>query len=331
MPPTLRERLQKRNAFTDLKRAGDGDLSSASSASSREDVNASLTKDTKVQDADEIGETPPPPPPKSNARLPRNMSPPQSLLDRYKKRSAKLPTPVSPSPHSQRRSNSPKSAAFSEDFDATMPERAPCNDNSLAKDTRKFGGAEFEMLGSKGKAGEAPKTEEDPEAPFYGPRRTRSQTRRQQRFDSLGDEIEAKDFATKDADLNGDTLTPPGTALTSDDATPCTPSPNVAVPVTLDSYISDFTTSMARQRSNDDRRRPETLDDPDELSLTPKPSLSPLPLNFSLRPKSVSRGHKHTSSISAVPVNPPAPNLGYHPAWIWTSPLASTSRPAEPW
>ncbi|KAK3711226.1 hypothetical protein LTR37_009820 [Vermiconidia calcicola] len=355
MASSLRKRLGKRHAIPDLKTtAANEDDSSEGSESSREDMMAKLTKKDNAHEAaagEHLSSTPPPPvdPKSSNisARRSRTVSPPQSLLDRYKNRSARASAPaVSPVKASRAdQEYRGKDTAFSENFDMAMPgvssehakEPSPNPpepvEHGKAKDTRTFKGVEFEMMGKKGKAGEAPYETTSNEALAYQPRQTRSQSRRQQRTDSIDADTDNKDLI-----LNDSPLAPPPLAVKKFSENSRTPSPQASpgigialspglgapTPGNSPRGASESPVSALSQLQSTLRQLPPTP--------SPEPSKTEPTVNFGLRLKpKVPNPRSLQASICPVPVYPPIPRAAIPPQFVWTSPLGSNSRPADPW
>ncbi|KAK3058850.1 hypothetical protein LTR09_000415 [Extremus antarcticus] len=342
MASSLRRRLQKRGVGHDISTACDGDVSSNTSLSSQEDVKATLTQ-MKVQEpiaSDDMSSTPPPPPPKSpKEMLTRNISPPQSLLDRYKKRAAKLPPAGSQADFGNQPQQQPIRlvSSFGEDFEVG-DSHDPFGNRGSGSPTeiKTFDGVQFDMMRAKGKAGEAPIANISTTALKYEPRLTRSQSRRQQRMDSVGNEADGQDLTADKAHL-----APPGIATTSDITTSRTPSPRstqqtLAEPLTSD--LDDFAPTPSTSPQNSHPSRLPTLPftsggimksvlfpgqpSPADESLSPEP-LTP-------RPKPQPSRHARSRSVTSLPVIPPA-RFDVLPLLVWTSGSPTNSRPAEPW
>jgi hypothetical protein len=342
MSSSLRMRLRKRNASGDLE-----DSHSSSASPSGEYTKAALTNSSKAQAStpiDDLSSTPPPPASAtSNARLPRDQSPPQSLLDRYKSRTAKLPGTNSPPSNPGSRSDpTVKNSAFNEHFDTEKFRKDASDDHdwsqASSKDARTLRAAEYEMAGRRSREAEGPhsKSDED-EILAYEPPQTRSQARRQKRIDSLSAPSDDGNWTPMD-----ELSVPPGTAVTDDERY----SSRHGVPLSLESYIA---THASSPKSSSPTKTSSPVSSPptvarfsasnEEESYLGSPSrakvrdpiLSPLPLSLSLRPRPLANGHKRSNSTTSVLVNPPNPYGLQNLASLWTSPLASTSRPTEPW
>ncbi|KAK5174593.1 uncharacterized protein LTR77_001674 [Saxophila tyrrhenica] len=345
MPSSLRRRLQKRAVGSELSGASDGDDSSLNSSSSQENVKAALTRKTKVQapiDRDDLSSTPPPPPPKSpDEMLARNISPPQSLLDRYKKRAARLP-PAGNVEAPPQRQQTGMISAFGEDFETSdahdpfdncQSPKSSALDVQDKSETRTFGGVQFDMMRKKDRAGEAPVADPIEDGSKYERRFTRSQSRRQQRMDSAGDAA-----GLKDVDASKDHLAPPATTMAGGVRLVRTPSPRTSQATQepqdqdVDELAQTPNSSPALQHSPRLPTRPLTHM---KAALLPNryspvdPSLSPRPLNLPHRGKS-NANHTRSRSITSVAVHPPV-NIDMPPMFVWTSPLPTTSRPTDPW
>jgi hypothetical protein len=198
--------------------------------------------------------------------------------------------------------------------------------------------AEYEMVGRRSSEAEGPhsKSDED-EVLVYEPPQTRSQARRPKRIDSMSAPSDDGDCMP----VYGQSV-PPGTAVTDDERY----SSQQGVPLSLESYIATHASSpksssptkinspvasfprVARFSASNEEE--SYLGLPSRAKVR-DPILSPLPLSLSKRPRSLGNGHKRTNSTTSVPVNPPNPYGLHNLASLWTSPLASTSRPTEPW
>ena len=234
MALSLRKRLGRRTAQVDLKHSTDEQVaSSGDSASSQENLqpNTTDTKDEqgyKVIAKNDMSTTPPPSSRKlrsNTEKSARNVSPSQSLLDRYKNRSATAQVAItakgtmSPARPAKAALKTGKDTAFSEDFEMSALEPSDTvNDDhdGFPSDMEVIEGVEFEMMGKKGRAGQPPVEDT---VPLLPPRSTRSQAKRQQRADSLNARVEEKD-----------SLIPPGLSIRKpgDRNLPRTPSPRIA-------------------------------------------------------------------------------------------------------
>lgn len=328
-----------RHASPDVRRtASEGDSSSASSASSRENLQPSST-----------------PPPDRSLRCSkgsssRNVSPSQSLLDRYETRSAGSPAASTTTNASASRPakckvthSVGKDTAFTENFDveaaatsSTSMEELIALEKAMDNEKQIFDGVEFEIVGGKGRAGEAPLVRSGEYTAGHAPRRTKSQARRQERADSHDATDDVKDSAKSGS------LVPPGLTIRKPDdkKLPRTPSPQ-----TTANNSENFQPSAGAPTPTNSPNgktapsRPATLR---ELAKTSVP-LSRLPPSpdpvtgmptFNLPKKSASASlstNQSKASPAPVPVFPPIFNGTLPPGYQWVSHLSSTSRPAEPW
>ena len=344
MAYSLRKRLGKRHTHADLKgTAGNHEDCSESHASSHENMKPKLT--TKEQEQrpiahDDLSTTPPPPSRKlrsSSQEASRDVSPPQSLLDRYKNRAAKTSTtkisPVKPAKHEQAYKTG-RDTAFSEDFDEEKSPRSSewvdipgTPERESAQATRVYDGVHFEMIGKKAKAGEAPLATKSSDEDFaYERRSTRSQTRRQQRADSHDSNIGPKESA------RSENLVPPSLNIvkTGDQGIPRTPSPQTG-------HAAPTPSNSPRTLSTPLRSSPSLLVDRSK-DITPlsrlSPSLDPSTgkPTFSIPSRNKTSNSSFTKhDVSSTPVKPPPFDPSITHGWQWASPLAATSRPSEPW
>lgn len=349
MPSAIRNRLRKRQASPDLLHtaASDAEDSCASSArSSHESIRPVLTPTSMAivpTKEDDLGDIPPPPPPKSaEKQKAREFSPPQTLLDRYRKRSV-YTTAV----HAQRvpsggrnehvvvehppsKERSPVSL-----FPAMSPEvHMSLQDQTTQTDTRTFSGVQFDMVSNR-RAGVPPKPI-GPEAESE-PRRTRSQTRMQRRVDSLGSDTDVQDFATS-SDKRGSSVPPRSTshgrranpqdferALHPDPKQLSNTNPSL-MPIPLNTSTIKPVVPSPSSAGSSDRSQPDPL-------------LSPLPKSLAHNRRNSNSNHitqftnkkEDEITISPIVVNPPNHLLDPSALHLWTSDLSFNSRPYVPW
>lgn len=256
----------------------------------------------------------------------RDTTPPQSLLNRYKSRDAKasvktVKTTATPS--------AGKKTSFNEDFnddsgtsssewvDVTGASEADSDKYVKVQD-----GLEFEMMGSKGQASEAPITQ-DEEDFVYERRSTRSQTRRQQRADSVDSTMSSNETKDKEITTVPQPLTVKKVSEQESTRTPYPPTEFVAP--------TPSNTPGARNKPPPNTLMLDQSNGKAEYRL----STSPDPISSE---KTVTQGLRR--KLPLPPVNENAPPTTVTPPiytntvraeQIWTSPLASTSRPEMPW
>ena len=207
-------------------------------------------------------------------------------------------------------------------------------------DVKVCNGVNFEMMGKKGQAAEAPNTHTEDEAFVYERRATRSQSRRQQRADSTDSIDDAK------APMKENNLVPPGLTIKkiNDMETSRTPSPNAAAgntarspgqaaptpansPSTPATALSQPTTTLVVDRTKGKAEyrlsaTPDSIDSEKIITYYAGRRLPQLPADSDNDDKVVA---------IPTPVIPPLYNVNIRPEHIWTSPLAGSSRPDYPW
>ena len=356
MASSLRKRLGKRQAVPDPKGSNsDGEISAGESTSSLESMKSRLTQKQQSQQTvpnHDLSTTPPPSDRKvksSKEKLSRNVTPPQSLLDRYKNCAAKaLVTTSSPVKPAKTKDtyHTGKETAFSENFDdattAALSDWVNVPDTperEISRDTRVYNGVQFEMMGKKGKAGEAPVADASEEDFVYERRATRSQSRRQERADS-------QDLTTqsKDSTKNDSHLVPPSLTIrkTGEKETAHTPSPHASDQGP--DLVGPTPSNSPRNSAVPPQLPPLPLvERSKDATSSPNHPLSPDPIigkpTFSLphrrKPSdplaSSQSGPPSPFGASTTPVCPPPYNPSIASGYQWTSHLSSSSRPDDPW
>lgn len=129
MPPSLRQRLTKRQAKGDLKTPG-SDCDSRSSTETLADrprKTAEIAVGSKIA-FDDLSSSPPPPPPPPKSPLAetmRRVSPSQSIINRYKQRAPAAVAPRVSAPELKINPKSGKDTRFSEHFDNELSQTSP--------------------------------------------------------------------------------------------------------------------------------------------------------------------------------------------------------------
>lgn len=339
MAYSLRKRLVKKAA------------AASTTSSPTEDSNSEIIIDSMVSDMDtkltidaqDDSRTAVPPPPgrqvKTEKKTTRNASPPQSLLDRYKNRAAK-PVVKTSTTHATHMVG--KDTAFSEHFDDESAAKSSkwidvpgTPEYGSDKEVEVVSGVEFEMLGQKGHAAEAPNEASNDEDFTHRRRTTRSksQSRRQQRADST-------DLASDDQPTSEDsTLAPAALTIKKVDDKDCsrTPSPTIVLdkkastpehiaPTPSNSPATSKTSSESGNTLVVDRTKNKAEY---RLSRSPDPPVAEKTPGYALRRK-LPQPPTEDKPLR-VSVIAPIYNVNIRPEHIWTSPLASTSRPDYPW
>ena len=269
----------------------------------------------------------------------RATSPSQSLLDRYKKGTPKAS--VKPATTSATY-KAGKSTAFSEVFEddsasttsSEWIELSGTLEHLSEKDAQMHDGIDFKMLGKKGQAYDAPTTGVDDQDFTYERRATRSQTRRQQRADSA-DSAYATVASDKESSLvpSGLTVKKVAERPTSRTPSPRAPAdgepltPGQVAPTPSNSPSASFVPSQTPTTLVIDQTRNKAeyrlSNSPDPITLVEKTT------NYGLRRKLPQPPANNDAPPTQV--IPPIFNANIRPEYIWTSPLASTSRPEGTW
>jgi hypothetical protein len=346
MPYSFRQRLGKPNANASVKSSTtEAGGASASVEDLTDEMNGKLTLDTQDQQpliqVDSNGNPPPIPerkPRSAQESSSKTTSPSQSLLDRYKKGTPKASVKTATTNATYKAG---KTTAFSEvfgdDSSATSPEwiDVPGAPEHLSeKDTQVHDGIEFEMLGKKCQAYDAPTTGTDDQDFVYERRATRSRTRRQQRADSA-DSAYATVASDKESSLVPSGLTVKKVAEGPTSRTPSPRAPADGEPVTPGqvaptpsnspsaSFIPSQTPTMLVVDQTKNKAEYRLSNSPDPITLVEKTT------NYGLRRKLPQPPANNDAPPTQV--IPPIFYANIRPEYIWTSPLASTSRPEYTW
>lgn len=356
MPPALRKKLNKRQATEDLK----GESAEMNSDSDKSiDGVPRLVKDDDRSKLD-LSSTPPPPPSKGRAlkpgeKSPVRKSPSTKVLNKYKARSAEGVVPsVKPAALDKGKG---KATSFTEDFSSNEP-TAVGSDIEVPGGEGKGGlwnfsrwyvsnksaavaleaanptdeqahevfteeGVNFDMIKPKSddrarsksplkvsKSAEPVRSLPwDEEEDTHRRRSTRSAARRQERAASPPEPDTATAFLNKDLDK------PHGlTVRKKHDNTD------------LKRNVSPQTDGAASSSPDPLTVSPLSLEEPDTSHLT----ASPIPNITTYSPTPPSQSQEFRGTTSAVPVIPPLYNPHVDKTWVWTSQLASCSRPDKP-
>lgn len=329
MPVSLRKRLSHRSSAGSLRRSDSKDRPAASRSTGATTVPSTETAD--------LSTTPPPP---LHLTLPQEpeqarTTPSRSLLERYKERSplGKLPSTPSSTPGHDAKPQG-RSAASLEDLGDDELSRLADSPTPMprSRETQTIDGVEFTMVGSEQKDRRRRSTEPARSRSAasnhdgLGHRRaTRSQTRRQERIDSVANAEEAK---VEEKDLADD-------AAGKDEATirPVTFRARGETEVSLSKIPAKRPTTPASspaKRIEHEEVAPHTPDQddtPTKRTSSPDP-LAESPISPTSSPIETKRDWTAEDSVVVIP---PIYDLTQLAGHQWLSPLSSTSRAADPW
>ena len=354
MAPSLRQRLGgKRHTSPDAKGTATDHEDSGSSTSLRESKMSKLMQREQEQQPpsqDDLSSMPPPDRKlrSSSEKTSRNVSTSQSLIDRYKNRVGKASVKTSLTSVGSTQDGETykvgKNTIFGENFDdEASPIQADWvnapgtlnNEKEVPQTTRVYKGVEFEMMGKKGEAAQAPVATGHEDGFVFERRTTRSQTRREQRADSHDANLASK-YPNQSEKLVPSKLTinknggyemartpspraSPGSAVRS--LSQLTPTPSNSP-----RQLPDIPRQLSTRRTD----RSKDAIPLSRLSPSPDPITGMPMFNLSIRSKA-SDSPTSNDKLSATPVIPPPFDPNVANGYQWASPLGSTSRPSEPW
>jgi hypothetical protein len=339
MPYSLRKRAGKRIANANSKSPSPDTGAENSSGDSKQQLTKDLQDEQPLLQNDLSATAQPPVRKLRSSKDPSTTtSPSQSLLDRFQRREPKTSVKTAKT-HTTYKVG--KDTAFSEHFDDSSPRMSSewidvpgTPEVGSDEDIKVCDGVKFEMMGKKGQAAEAPNADKDDEAFVYERRATRSQSRRQQRADSADSNDDAKALM-KESNLVPPALTfkkinemeasrtpSPNSAAGNDARSPAqiaptpanSPSTSATLP-TPTTLVVDRTKGKAEYRLS---TTPHSVDSDKTITHCVGRKLPQPPANSDFAP-------------IPTPVIPPIYNINIRPEHIWTSPLASSSRPEYPW